>query len=68
MGAIGIASILDIIIRIVALAPGLADSYQRIVNSLHASGELTSSEWEARKAEYLSTMDGAAWTPDPPKV
>jgi hypothetical protein len=67
MGAFSIAAILDILIRIVALAPGLASSYQKIVNSLHASGELTASEWEQRKAEYLSTMQDAAWAPDPPK-
>ena len=64
MGALGIAGILDILIRIVAIAPGLADAYQRIVSSLHATGEITTDEWEKRKAEYLATMDAPAWKPD----
>ena len=64
MTAAGIAALLDIMIRIVALAPSLATSYQKIVDALHQTGEITTDEWEARKAEYLSAMNDASWQTD----
>lgn len=64
MNAIGITAILDILVRIVVLAPSLATSYQKIVDALHKTGEITTDEWEKRKAEYLAAMEGDAWKTD----
>lgn len=66
MGTITISAVLDILVRLVTVAPSLADAYKRIVNSLKQTGEITVDEWEKRKAEYLTAMNGDAWTPDPP--
>jgi len=60
-----VSVILDLLFRLVMLAPGLAEAYQKIVNSLHQTGEISANEWEARKAEYRDAMDGTAWQTDP---
>ena len=66
MNAIGVGAILDILIRIVVLAPNLATSYKKIVDALHKTGEITTTEWETRKADYIATMGGDAWKTDTP--
>lgn len=65
MTTMTVAAVLDIILKIVMMVPGLATVYFKIVDSLHKTGELTDEEWEARKTEYTVAMNGAAWQVDP---
>jgi hypothetical protein len=66
METAAIATILDILIRVVTVAPSLANAYQKIISALHQTGDLTTSEWEMRKAEYIDRMGSDAWKPDTP--
>ena len=60
-----VAAVLDVILKMVLMIPALSTVYFKIVDSLHKTGELSESEWNARKAEYSVAMNGAAWQVEP---